>query len=341
MDQEAVLSDAATRLKTKEGNERTTPSGARFLPRFLRNMGHASFARRFNAWLNRPISWPPFLAEGGRSRQPARPVKATQAPDAPLAPSAAPVVPVRDFVIEQKLWGGGFLGPCSKEHTLDLAQPLALTPASNFLLVGAGAGGAARAVTEKFGCWVDAVEVDKRVGGLAAVAVKKYSLDKVKIRAVDPAAPGLQDNRYDSVLAMEAFWPIREKNELLVAAAQALKSGGSFHMTEYVMAADGGGAAGGGWVDADGTPVALWGQSAIRQCLKDNGLRVRIEEDATEDLVHDALAAWQQFSNSIAPSSLTPEQTAFLFKLGNQWDARIDALQKGKVKLQRVFAIKT
>lgn len=49
----------------------------------------------------------------------------------------------------------------------------------------------------------------------------------------------------------------------------------------------------------------------------------------------------QQFSNSTEPSSLTPEQAAFLFVPGNQWDARIDALRKGKVKLQRVFAIKT
>lgn len=112
-------------------------------------------------------------------------------------------------------------------------------------------------LTEKFGCWVGAVETDKRVGALAAVAVKKYSLDKVRIRAVDPAVPALQDNRYDPVLAMEAFWPIREKTELLIAAAQALKSGGSFHMAEYVMAADEKGSAGEGWVDTDGAPVAL------------------------------------------------------------------------------------
>lgn len=339
MDHEAVLSDA-TRSKTEDGNGRALPSGPRFLPRFLRNVGQGSLATRFTAWLNRPVSWPPFLAEGGHASTRARSAE-TQGPvEAAPAADAAPVVPVRDFVIEQKLWGGGFLGPCGKERTLELAQPLALTPASNFLLVGAGAGGAARAVTEKFGCWVDAVEVDRRVGALAAVAAKKYSLDKVRVQAVEPGASGLQEGRYDSVLAMEAFWPIRKKNEFLVAAARALKSGGSFHLTEYVMGTDNGGSAGAGWVDADGVPVELWAQSAIRQCLTENGLCVRIEEDATAELVRDALAAWQHFSGVIEPSSLTPEQTAFLFMLGNQWDARIDALQKGRVKLQRVFAIK-
>ena len=69
-----------------------------------------------------------------------------------LLPSASPVPfsgkwPQARIAVAESLWGEGFLFPGGEEETLRLVKPLGLSAAAGLLLVGAGAGGPARATS--------------------------------------------------------------------------------------------------------------------------------------------------------------------------------------------------
>ncbi len=88
----------------------------------------------------------------------------------PAPPSAPVEPPVRErreldrLTLTQAIWGKGFNGPEAKEFLLHLVNPFGLTSSATVVQLGAGLGGAARAMVEAFGCRVKALEPAPELG---------------------------------------------------------------------------------------------------------------------------------------------------------------------------------
>ena len=145
------------------------------------------------------------------------------------------------IAIADELWGDGFLLPGGEEEVLRLTVPLGVSEASSLLLLGAAAGGAARAVASGLGAWISGDEADPALAAAAAWRLPRAGKAVARRTTVvpwNPAAPEFRRRGFDHALALEALrgGPDRPVPvaELLLALAGALRPGGHLVLVDLV-----------------------------------------------------------------------------------------------------------
>ncbi|MCS6854102.1 MAG: hypothetical protein NZ523_05040, partial [Elioraea sp.] len=134
------------------------------------------------------------------------------------------------------LWGEGFLGPGGPAEVLALAKPLGLNGTHSVLQLGAGLGGAARALAAAWGCYVTGYECDGELADLGAALSAKHKVDrKAEVRPLDPSAPAIRRTFFHHALALEALWRHADKTTLLAAVVEGVKPSGQLVLTDLVL----------------------------------------------------------------------------------------------------------
>jgi SAM-dependent methyltransferase len=275
------------------------------------------------------------------ARPPARVSEDVPAPPVPDPPGAWTPARLR-FVAA--LWGEGFIGPGGEEEALRLAKPLGLQSSHSLLHLGAGMGGAARAIASASGAWVSGYEQNPDLAAAAAALSKKAQLDKkAEIKPLDPAAPKFRANYYHHALVQEALWTVENKPGLLSALAAAVKPAGQVVITDLTLGdvpLDPDDATAKAWMRLDRGPPHLLGAREQTALLASHGLDIRIAEEISARQVSQAVAGWRGMVDMLQEQRPNAQQALTVVQEAELWLRRLALIRTGRLKLMRWHAIR-
>lgn len=248
--------------------------------------------------------------------------------------------------IAQYIWGKGFCGPGGPDYIVSLSKLLALSPEMSMLQVGAGLGGPARVLVDRFGVWITGFEESPMLVDKGRKLSKMAGLEK-KARLEEYEAEGFEgfDRKYDRALSKEALFTIEDKANMVAKIEEKLKPGGLFLMTEYVIGSDAvlGKDKYKEWVVGERRhPFPILSDELV-DILKKNHLQVRVSEDISMQYVEMINKAWAGADEVAAKLAKREDGTMMIQTLMREaefWTRRKKLLESGDLKLWRIVANK-
>lgn len=120
--------------------------------------------------------------------------------------------------------------------TLELAQSLNLTAASELLDIGSGLGGPARTVAETFGCHVTGIDLTPAFCEAATALSGWVKLgDRVSFQQGDATSLPFPDARFDAAMTLHVAMNIAAKDRMYAEARRVLKPGGRFGVFDILQ----------------------------------------------------------------------------------------------------------
>ncbi len=217
-----------------------------------------------------------------------------------------------------------------------------LDPAMTVLDLGAGLGGAARAMCEKFGVWVTGFEVDE---GLAeagmALSVKHGMGEKAPVQAFDPDTFEHKQSSVDCVFSKEFLFTVADKPKFLKAVEDLMKPKGQFLFIDFMLAKshlrsptlE-------NWIENEPQKPHPWALADYQDALRELHLDARVTEDVTKAFRAMVIKGWADYTASTRPGSVGSEAAPALVDEVELWTRRIQAIDSGDLKVCRVHAFK-
>ena len=281
-------------------------------------------------------------------RPPAKPSPPQRQPEAEAEPPPQSDPPgawtPRRIRLAATLWGEGFIGPGGEEEALRLSKPLGLQESHSLLNLGAGLGGAARAITNAWGTWVSGFEQNADLAAAGEALSKKAKIEKkAEIRPFDPAAPRFRPGYFHHALVQEVLWTVEDKARLLEAVAAALKPRGQLVMTDLTLGdvplspEDETARA---WARLDRGPAHLAPAEHCNALLSRKGFEVRIAEDVSARHMQQALAGWRGMVEVLKAERPTRAQALMIVQEAELWLRRLALIRANRLRLMRWHAIR-
>lgn len=248
--------------------------------------------------------------------------------------------------IAQYVWGKGFCGPGGPDYIISLSKLLALSPEMSMLQIGAGLGGPARVLVDRFGVWMTGYEESAMLVDKGRKLSKMAGLDKKAVlEGYDPNDFEGFARKFDRALSKEALFTIEDKAGMIGKIEDKLKPGGLFLMTEYVIDSDAvlGKDRYKEWaVGERNHPFPATSDDLVKM-LKDNRMQVRVSEDISRQYVEMITKAWAGADEVAAKLAKREDGAAMIQTLMREaefWTRRKKLLETGDLKLWRIVANK-
>ncbi len=245
--------------------------------------------------------------------------------------------------LTDRLWGDGITTPGGAEYVIEFVQLLALSDAKSLLNLGAGFGGAARIMADRHGVWVSAFEASE---DMAAIGKERSNMagmgKKAPVSRYDPEAPRFKKNGFNAVVALESFYTVENKERLIKAMDESLRTDGTLLFTDFVL-------------NKDGSPndaVKRWRENEqiktnlvtanhlVALIEKRPLLNLHIANDITHDYRSRVINGWLAFVETLTRDELSPFFFDLVIRECEYWACRIDALDSGQLRVYRFEAVK-
>jgi len=283
-------------------------------------------------------------ASRGKEKAMPQNAAAGQAPEPPVVPDPPGAWTPARLRFVAALWGEGFTGPGGSEEVLRLSKPLGLQSSHSLLNLGAGLGGAARAITGASGAWVTAYEQDTDLATAGEALSKKANLEnKAEIKPLDPSKPKFRANYFHHALVQEALWTVEDKDAIVAAISAAVKPAGQVVITDLtsgttpILPDDDTAKA---WMSFARSPVHLMAAKDETQLFARHGLDIRVAEEISARHVQQAVASWRSMIETVTDQELTLAQALTINQEAELWLRRLALLRSGRLKLLRWHAIR-
>ena len=242
----------------------------------------------------------------------------------------------------QEVWGEGFATPGGAEFTLHLAKAFALDPAMTVLDLGAGLGGATRAMCETFGVWVSGLEADPQLAEAAMDLSTKAGLAKrAAVAEFDPEAFDMKPNSVDCVFSREFFHTVENKADFLKAVEMAMKSRGQLLFTDYVLAQRGLNSRDlDAWRDAEPRKPHPWSVDDYQEAFAALHMDIRVSEDVTAHMHHLVTSGWADYIQAHKGGGLEDDLARALVDEVEIWTRRMHAMEQGQLRVYRFHVLK-
>ena len=277
-----------------------------------------------------------WIGEEGFGAQPASPLDDADRDTAP--PVGDDGAPAR-VLVEDFLWGDGFGGPGGPSEVLRMARPFGNVPDLRILMVGAGAGGAVRALSTGIGATVTGFEADPAVADAAMRRSARAGLSRrAPVHPWRPDRPVFGERSSHHALAIDALrhGPVEP---VLAALRLALRARGHLVLTETVLDQPGGQDCA-EWLALDGRPAPPPGGQAIARALGRLGFEIRSAEDASSRQMSMALSGWRRAVEAMQQGRLGSACPAGLVAEGELWMLRAKLIQAGVIRHMHWHAVR-
>lgn len=242
----------------------------------------------------------------------------------------------------QEIWGSGFSGPGGADYILHLIKPFGLNLKMSVLDLGAGLGGPARVMNDKFSVWVTGLETERafaeagmELSTMAGVA------KKAPISVFDADQFEGKPGSYDCIFSQEFLYKLQDKDRMLSTLSAMLKDKGQLLFTDYVLAKK-------GkitptvkmWMDLERQKPWLWSMADYDLALLKVPLDVRISEDITDSVREVIVKGWADYLSSAKRGGIDDELAEALIEQVELWTRKVEAIDAGDLKVCRVHAFK-
>ncbi len=281
-------------------------------------------------------------------RMPDEPLPEEPEKEIEVPKSKEDIDPWSDEVIDiaQYIWGKGFCGPGGPDYIISLSKLLALSPEMSMVQIGAGLGGPARVLVDRFGVWMTGFEESEKLVEKGQQLSKMAGLEKkAVIDHYDPTDMEALDRKYDRALSKEALFTIQDKSTVIEKIEDKLKPGGLFLMTEYMIDSDAvlGKDRYKEWAVGERQhPFPVMEQDMI-EILKEHRMQVRVSEDISMqyiDMINQAWAGADEVATKLAKRDDGAAMIQTLMQEAEFWTRRKKMLESGDLKLWRIVANK-
>ncbi len=242
----------------------------------------------------------------------------------------------------QDVWGEGFSSPGGLEYVMSMVKFFGLDPAMSVIDLGAGLGGATRAMCENFGVWVNGFEADANLAEAAnALSLKAGLAKRASVVAFDPGTFTHKAKSADCVFSKEFMYTVEDKKEFLKTIETVMKSRGQLLFTDYMVAEPHLRNANiESWIDIEPNGAHPWAESDYRQVLEDLHLDIRVVQDTTESFQKMVTSSWAAFARIAQTAGVSPEIYPALGDEIELWARRMQAIEAGDLKVCRIHALK-
>lgn len=248
--------------------------------------------------------------------------------------------------IAQYIWGKGFCGPGGPEYIVALSKLLALSPEMSMLQIGAGLGGPARVLADRFGVWITGYDASANLVEKGNKLSKMAGLEKkAALEYYNPEEVESFGRKFDRALSKEALFTIQDKNNIIANIEDKLKPGGLFLMTEYVLGSDAviGKDRYKEWVVGERHhPYPILAEELVG-LVKGNRMQVRVSEDISMQYIEMINKAWSgadEVAAKLAKQDDGTQKIQVLMREAEFWTRRKKLLESGDLKLWRIVANK-
>ena len=248
--------------------------------------------------------------------------------------------------IAQYIWGKGFCGPGGPEYIISLSKLLALSPEMSMLQIGAGLGGPARVLVDRFGVWITGYETSQMLVEKGRKLSKMAGLDKKAVlEGYDIENFEGFSRKFDRAISKEALFTIEDKAAMIGFIENKLKPGGLFLLTEYVIDSDAviGKDSYKEWIVGERShPFPVLSDELV-EMLKNNHMQVRVSEDISRQYIEMINKAWSGADEVAAKLAKRDDGTQMIQTLMREaefWTRRKKMLESGDLKLWRIVANK-
>jgi len=274
----------------------------------------------------------PRMLRGTAPRSGSPPSAPAEAPSAPAPPPPRVPFPRRHWT--DQLWGEGMLLPGGAEEVLRLASLLPLSGAVTLLLAGASARASGAVISGARGCFVAAFDHDP------PPPTPRSGRSRVTAEAFDPACPAFRAGYHHHAMLLEPFRRGGTPEELIAAAARALRPGGQLVLLELVARGEAAGPSEERWIAAEGRAGAPPSEAIIPAALERAGFTIHVVEDATLRQRRAVIAGWQALVSALEkhPTRPEPAAAAALVAEAEAWLLRLRLMQEGRLRLLRWHA---
>lgn len=242
--------------------------------------------------------------------------------------------------VVEKIWGPGFSSPGGDEFIPTIVKPLGLNPAMSVLDIGAGLGGATRAMAKQYGTWVTGLEGNPVLAEAGMFRSQKSGLARQSPVMSTDLENFTWNKRVDAIFSKETFYMIRNKDRLIDSIEAILKPRGQLLFTDYVI--DPGHARGrdfDGWIHAEPVEPAPWTVEQYAGALAQRNLDIRITEDNTDTHRALILTAIQELVKHLETVSMDHDTKLAVVEEVEMWARRVAALSSG-LRYYRFYALK-
>ena len=242
--------------------------------------------------------------------------------------------------IAETIWGQGFSTPGGDEFVSTLFKPFGLNEEMSVLDLGAGLGGAARAMARETGAWVTGYESDEVLQRAAMARSIKAGMEKRAPVVLFEWDDLKLEKRFEAIFSKEAFFAVRWKEALFETLRQAMKPKGQMVFTDYALKHSAK-TAGAVSVWRDTEPEKPYPQTVGQtvEQLQANGFDVRTSEDITETYCAQVLGAWETLTTTLPQTAKTDQFKGMVIDEGEKWMRRLAALNSGDLRVYRYYAM--
>ena len=301
--------------------------------------GDLPMRARLKAWWDGsdPVAETPTPASASASPDPkAKPVTAVAGPAKPKLR-----LPPEKLETLTKLWGEGFREPLDKTYVPDLVKPFALNEKMTVIDLGAGLGGGARAVAERYKVWIKGMEPDPEYAAAAMqLSIKAGMKSRAPVIAYDIEKLALPQHRCNCIYAMETFHRAKNKRALFAAVANGISDKGQVLFTDLVLRkprtvtpeikA---------WMEAETFASHPWSGDETASMLKELDFDTRIDEDMTAKYRRLGLKGWKECLERLAGKRPPRAMLLQLLDDAELWVRRLRALDGGALQIRRYHAL--
>ena len=246
--------------------------------------------------------------------------------------------------LAEKLWGEGCLGPCGAEYLKYEAQLVQLDQKRSMLQIGAGLGGATRAVVDDSGVWVTAYDEDPQLAEIGTLRARMAGMvKKAGIKVYKPHSPRFKENSFNAAVSCDSllYVPVEDKEKVIASMAKSLRVDGYLVMTEWVLTNPGEpGPEIRSWIDSEPRRPHLWTAKQTAEYIKTQGMDLRVAKDFTDDYRKMVLQGWIQYLADLTRADLPPGTAQTVISECEYWLRRMAVLEKGDIRVYRFVAIK-
>lgn len=242
--------------------------------------------------------------------------------------------------LAQDVWGKGHVAPGGDPYLVRLVKPLGLNPSMSACHLGAGLGGAGRALAEAFGVWVTGLEADPALAAAGmALSEKAGMAKKAPVHHIEIESYEFNENTIDALVSKEALFEVEDRARLLRQAVSGLKQRGQVLITDYVRAEDADPGALRAWADGEPARPQLWTMAEYQTLLTELKLDIRIAEDITAQVREQIIEGWSGFLAAAERETLQA-YAAVLVDETELWNRRVAEIDAGRLQVCRFHALR-